>query len=93
MKRKAPPDTSVDYKRAKTSRRASPSNQSRYPRPPAEIKTLADVVAMDRYMRAGGEVESSEDELDQHADLATDELLNLYDDLHEEPLKVRLQYD
>ena len=55
------PDTA--YKPAKTSRRASPSNQARYPRPPAEIKTLADAVAMGRYVRAGGPLEDSDVEL------------------------------
>jgi hypothetical protein len=91
-KRKAPPDTSVEYKHAsKRSRRASPSNQARYPRPPSEIKTLADAIAMGRYAAAGGLLESSEepefDELDavtDELDLVTDEVLDFYED----PLKV-----
>ncbi len=83
-----PPDTGVEYKHAKRARRASPSNQARYPRPPTEIKTLDDVIAMGRYTAAGGAVESSEerDELDEFGDLATDDVLDFY----EEPLKVKL---
>ena len=40
----------------KVRRRASPTNQARYPRPPSQQRTLADAIAWGRYVRAGGPV-------------------------------------
>ena len=60
-------------------KRASPTNLSRYPRPPDQVRSLADAVAMGRYLRAGGPAVET-DELEW----SLDELKNLAEELDDD---------
>ena len=68
----------------KVQRRASPTNQARYPRPPRYQRTLADAISWGRYVRAGGPVlevhglvdELNEDDLESLGSALGDDVLD-----------------